>query len=186
MKKVRREELLDYVTYGEQRDALRMRMIEVKARRRVHLGPNLTFLFESSDTVRYQIQEMMRAESIVKESDIRHELDTYNELLGNRGELGATLLIELDDPAEREVKLVAWRNLPAHLFVVLEDGSKVRAGFDPRQVGDDRLSSVQYLRFETGGRVPVALRSEQPGYVHETRLTADQAAALREDLSSDT
>ena len=52
------------------------------------IGDYLTFLFENADTVRYQVHEMMRIESIVKENDIQHELDTYNELLGGSGELG--------------------------------------------------------------------------------------------------
>ena len=39
-------------------------------------------------TVRYQVQEMIRAERMTREEDIRHELETYNELLGGRGELG--------------------------------------------------------------------------------------------------
>ncbi len=73
------------------------------------MGPHLTFLFENHDTIRYQVLEMVRTERMVKDADIRHEVDTYNELLGARGELGATLLIELDDPvaARREAHAVA-------------------------------------------------------------------------------
>ncbi|MBI4818264.1 MAG: DUF3501 family protein [Deltaproteobacteria bacterium] len=185
MRKVRRDELVDFVTYAEQRDQARARVLGIKAQRRVHLGPHLTFLFENAETVRYQIQEMMRAESMVREADILHELETYNELLGGRGELGATLLIELDDPAERAEKLVAWRDLPSHLFAVLDDGSKVRAGFDARQIGDERLSSVQYLRFETNGRVPVGLRCEHPSCRVEVALSAEQRRALEEDLADE-
>ncbi len=38
---------------------------------------------------------MMRVEEIVKEADIVHEMETYNELLGGAGEIGTTLLIEM-------------------------------------------------------------------------------------------
>jgi hypothetical protein len=93
--------------------------------RRVHVGPHLTVLFENHETVRYQVQEMMLAERIVRETDVQHELDTYTELLGGPGELSATLLIEIEEPRERDEKLVRWLDLPqpevvgaTRLFVV--------------------------------------------------------------------
>ena len=65
----------------------RSRVIDAKARRRIPLGPMMTLVFENRDTVRWQVQEMMRVEQIVREKDIQHELDTYNDLLGKQGEL---------------------------------------------------------------------------------------------------
>ena len=82
MPKVQRTEILDFLTYGEQRDRIRAEAMAAKALRRVHLGKYLTFLFENRTTIRYQILEMMRAEQIVKESQIQHELDTYNAVPG--------------------------------------------------------------------------------------------------------
>ena len=103
MKPVERKEILDYVTYEEGRDAFREKMFAVKAPRRVHIGEYLTLLFENHETMLYQIQEMIRTERMVKEADIQHEIDTYNEVLGGDGEFGCTLLIEIDDPAVRDV-----------------------------------------------------------------------------------
>jgi hypothetical protein len=183
MKPVDRASILDYVTYEERRERLRAQVLEAKALRRVHVGGVLTFLFENTDTVRYQVQEMVRVERIVKEADIQHELDTYNELLGGPGELGCTLLIEIDDPEERSKRLRAWMELPWHAYAKLEDGEKVYARFDERQIGDERLSSVQYLKFDTRGRVPVAVGCDLAGLVHETALTPEQREALRADLS---
>ena len=180
---VTRDEIVDYQTYGDQRPAFRQRIInEVKAPRRIQVGEHLTFLFENHDTVRYQVQEMMRAEQIVKEADILHELETYNELLGDAGSMGATLLIEIVTPEERDELLREWVDLPQHLYALLEDGSKVRPVFDGRQVSDGRLSSVQYLKFETGGKVPVALGSDLPAYAEEHPLDEAQQAALGADL----
>ena len=36
------------------------------------------------------------------------DYQTYNELLGGQGELGCTLLIEIDDPAQRQSLLREW------------------------------------------------------------------------------
>jgi hypothetical protein len=182
MKPVQRDEILDYVTYKEQRDRIRANVLKQKEVRRVHVGKYLTFLFENHDTVLYQIQEMMRVEEIVKEADIVHEMETYNELLGAKGELGASLLIEIDDPNERDVLLHKWLDLPQHIYAKLDDGEKVYAKFDSRQVGDSRLSSVQYIKFDTKGRTPVALGADHPALTEETELTEAQKQALDSDL----
>jgi hypothetical protein len=185
MKTIERSEILDYVSYEERRDALRAAAMRAKDARRVHLGRYLTFLFENRETVRYQIQEMTRAERMVKEADIRHEIETYNELLGTDGDLGCTLLIEIDDPADRAAKLARWLALPQHLYVKLEGGEKVRPTFDERQVGDTRLSAVQYLKFPVRGRVPVAVGCDldDPEVRGETALSDAQRGALASDLA---
>lgn len=187
MKPVDRSEILDFVTYYEQRDELRPQALQAKAKRRVHVGSVLTFLFENRDTVRYQVQEMMRAEQIVKEADIQHELRTYNELLGGEGELGCTLLIEVESERERAEKLRVWLGLPEHLYAELEDGTKVRPKFDPRQVGDDRLSSVQYLVFPVGPKAPVAIGCDfdDPALQARTELASEQRRALQDDLDTE-
>lgn len=185
MRRVRREEIMDPPTYERSRQELRPAILEAKRLRRIHVCGALTLLFENTATIRYQIQEMVRAEKLTRDEDVQHELDTYNEVLGGKGELGATLLIELPDPAERDVKLREWLALPSHLYLALEDGTKVRPSFDPRQVGDDRLSSVQYLKFDVRGRPPVAAGSDLPQLTGETPLTREQREALAADLASD-
>lgn len=183
MRPVKREEILPLEAYERSREEIRKGILEAKAPRRVHAGP-LTFLFENTATVRYQVQEMVRAEKMTREADIQHELETYNELLGGPGELGASLLIELPDPADRDVKLRAWLGLPERLYVKLADGRKVRAVFDARQVGEDRVSSVQYLKFPVGGEVPVALGADLPALTVEAALAPEQREALRQDLGA--
>jgi hypothetical protein len=184
VKPVERNEIFDYVTYGEGRDAFREKIFAVKAPRRVHIGEHLTLLFENHLTMLYQIQEMIRTERMVKEADIQHEIDTYNEVLGGDGEFGCTLLIEIDEPAVRDVKLKEWWQLPEKMYLLLEDGTRVWATFDERQRGDDRVSSVQYMKFNTGGRVPVAAGVDLPGLHAEATLTEQQREALTKDLSS--
>ena len=183
MKKVQHKEIVDYQTYEETRAEFQKKVFPVKAARRIHVGDHFTFLFENTLTVRYQVQEMMRAEKIVKAKDILHELETYNALLGNEGELGCTFLIEIDDPGQRATKLRTWLRLPEHVYARLEDGSKVRPSFDAAQSGRDRISSVQYLKFAVGSRPPLALGIDLPGIEAETKLTDAQRTALAEDLA---
>jgi len=182
VKPVERNEIIDYVTYEEERDAFRDKVMQAKASRRVHIGEYLTLLFENHLTMQYQIQEMVRTERMVKESDIQHEIDTYNEVLGGDGEFGCTLLIEIDDPAIRNVKLKEWWALPEKMYLLLEDGTRILATFDERQRGDDRVSSVQYMKFNTGNRIPVAVGVDLPTLQTETNLSAEQRRSLEEDL----
>ncbi|MCA9550612.1 MAG: DUF3501 family protein [Myxococcales bacterium] len=184
MAKVRREEILDYVTYGERRDGIRADVMAQKRPRRIHVGSELTFLFENHDTVRYQILEMVRAEQMVKEADIQHELETYNELLGDEGGLGCTLLIEIDDPEVRDVRLRDLLTLPQHIHLELEDGSRATAEYDPRQVGRDRVSSVQFLKFACQGKAPVAMVVDHPALSVRAPLDDAQRAALKQDLAA--
>lgn len=183
MKHVDRSEILDYVTYSECRDRLRPLAMAAKDLRRVHAGPHLTFLFENRETVRYQVQEMIRAEHMVREADIRHELDTYNALLGGEGDLGATLLIEIEDEAERTVLLRRWRGLPGHVALLLEDGRKVPAAWDEAQMSEEKLSSVQFLRFPVGaGARPAALVVDHPELACRADFSPGTRKALAEDL----
>ncbi len=180
--KIDASEILPFEEYEPRRDAIRARVMEEKRLRRVHVGAALTFLFENATTMRYQVQEMVRAERMRKPEEIRHEVETYNEVLGAAGELGCSLLIEIAEPKERDEKLRAWLGLPDHLYVKLEDGRKVRPAYDRRQVGEDRLSSVQYLKFPVGGAAPVAVGCDLPAAAGEVALTQEQRRALAADL----
>ena len=184
MRKVTRADIVDYQTYNDQRDAIRQQMLEIKGQRRIIVGDCLNFLFETTDTIRYQVQEMMRAEKIVREQEIQHEITTYNELLGAERELGCTLLIELDEPELRARRLKEWLSLPEHLYVKTDDGSMFRPRYDRAQVGEDRLSSVQYLIFPVPTGQPVAVGADHPTLSVETRLSDEQRRALISDLAS--
>ncbi len=184
MKPVVREEILDHVTYDEHRNAIRASAMRAKDLRRVHVGSHLTFLFENPETVRYQVLEMVRAEQIVRETDIRHELDTYNALLGEPGDLGCTLLIEIEDEQARPALLRAWRDLPGQVFLVLADGQTAPARWDETQMDEDRLSSVQFLRFPVGGGQPVGVRVTHPALAVEATFSPETRQALAQDLTA--
>ena len=180
-----RSEILDYQTYEDTREAERARIFEVKRPRRIHLGDHLTFLFENHDTIRYQIQEMVRTERIVRESSIREEIDTYNQTLGGSGHLGCVLLIEIEEEARRKPLLEEWMGLQEHLFMELADGTRVYAEYDPTQIGDRRLSAVQYLTFSVSD-APVALGCDLPALEGAVTLDEGQRSALAEDLAAAT
>ncbi|MDQ1384872.1 MAG: hypothetical protein QOG65_2251, partial [Actinomycetota bacterium] len=103
MKKLTVDDIVDMRAYERERDVLRRTIIDLKRVRRVALGPILTMVFENTVTMRWQVQEMARAERMLRDEQIAHEVETYNQLIPDENELSATLMIELtSEPALRE------------------------------------------------------------------------------------
>ncbi|HUN60126.1 MAG TPA: DUF3501 family protein [Candidatus Binataceae bacterium] len=193
MKSVTLKEILPLEQYEILRPRLRPLIIADKERHRLALGNHITLLFENGQSVWYQIQEMVRTERLTAEDAIRHEIDTYNELLPRSGELAATMLIEYPDPQERNIKLRELVGLEKHLWIRIgERREKVR--FDARQMATDRVSAVQFVRFPLGGLEPeefeelanhgkIEIELDHPKLAVTVALIGDIAAALTRDLA---
>ncbi|MGA1676290.1 MAG: DUF3501 family protein, partial [Pseudomonadales bacterium] len=97
MKKLTRSDLSGLEQYAGERAALRAAVIEHKRPRRVALSPNATLYFEDALTIRYQIQEMLRAEKIFEPEEIQSELDAYNPLIPDGTNWKATFMFEYAD-----------------------------------------------------------------------------------------
>src|SRR3990172_13154666 len=104
MKQLIQTDLLSTADYERQREEFRSHIIALKQRRRISVGPLITMVFENRDTLRFQIQEMIRVERIFDPAKVQDELDVYNALLPSQDELSATLLIEITD----EAKMKEW------------------------------------------------------------------------------
>lgn len=191
---VTREDVVDIATYEKNRPEFRTRVMDEKGRRRVRVGEHFNFLFENHLTVLYQVQEMMRTERIVEEAAIAHEMKTYNELIPAQGWLSATLLIEYEDRPQREANLPKLLGVNDHVWLVVGDLPPVKGVFNGSQIGETRISSVQYLHFplegphrakwsEAAEAGTLLLKVDHPHYTHQTALSSDVAQALREDFS---
>ncbi len=95
MKKLKPEDILDLREYEKAREEFRKKIIELKRIRRIGVGPFISLVFENLETMRFQVQEMARAERIIDEEVLRQELAVYNPLIPDKGEISVTLLIEL-------------------------------------------------------------------------------------------
>ena len=127
MKKLVQGDLYTLEAYARERESFRARVIAHKRARAVHLGAHLTLLFEDRLTVQYQVQEMLRIERIFEAKDIQEELDTYNPLIPDGGNLKATLLIEYADPEERALRLVELHGIERLITVTVGDLAAVVA-----------------------------------------------------------
>ena len=136
--------------YELERGDFRDRVIALKSRRRIPLGPLMTVVFENRETVRFQIQEMLRVERIVQPDKVRHEVQTYNELLPGPGEVAATLFIEITDSVRIRRILDGFVGLDEGGLDMVAGSGRYPALFAPGQSREDRISAVHYIRFRLG------------------------------------
>ena len=192
------DDIADLRAYERERDEFRSRIIELKKARRVGIGPIITVMFENRDTMRFQIQEMARVEKILTDEAIQHEVDTYNALIPEPGQLSATLFLELTS----KMALVEWlpklvgieRSIELVIGGAGSDDALVvpsipEEGHEDQLTRPDVTASVHYIRFELAPDVverfasePVVLAVNHDHYVESTPLSDATKASLLEDL----
>ena len=196
MTKLALDDIADLRAYERERDDFRQEVIALKKRRRIHVGPHITLLFENRQTIRFQIQEMARAEKILSDEGIQTELDIYNPLIPEPGSLAATMFIELTTDEQLREWLPKLVGIETHIVLRIGEGTdatEVRCVVDEdhgKQLTRDEITaSVHYIHFGfTPEQVsafrssPVTLVVDHPAYQHETPLTADNIAELAADL----
>lgn len=191
MRKLTLDDIKDLREYERERDGFRRHIIELKKRRRVPLGDLLTIVFENTDTMRFQVQEMARAERMLRDEQIRHEVETYNALIPERGELSATLLVELTTDAQLREWLPKLVGIQRAVFVELGDGTRVEAvpEDEDRLTREDVTAAVHFLKFRfTGAQVeafragPARVVVDHPRYQAVAELTGGQRGELAADL----
>ncbi|MEO6727027.1 MAG: DUF3501 family protein [Blastocatellia bacterium] len=193
MEKVELADILNIAEYEKVRQDYRRRIIELKKQRRIAVGPNVTFVFENHDTVLSQVQEMMRAERLVHDDAIQHEIDTYNSLLPERNELAATMFIELPDQSSIREEINKFHGVNTGEAIYLQIGEERLPGdFASGQSNDHRISAVQYVRFRfndeqrqafVGGAKEVRLVIHHPNYQHSTSIETEIRRELSRDLA---
>lgn len=192
-RKLTLDDIADIRAYEREREEFRRHVIELKSRRRVGVGPIVTLLFENRDTIRFQIQEMARVERIRTDEGIQNELDTYNPLIPDPGQLSATLFIELTSDAELREWLPKLVGIERHVVVRLGDGRALRSipeeQHESQLTREDVTASVHFVRWElTPDEVaafaagPVTLLVDHPAYSFATELAEDTRAELLADL----
>jgi len=190
------DDIADQREYERERDSYRARIIALKKLRRVPVGPIVTFVFENRETIRFQIQEMARVERLFTDEAITVELDTYNPLIPDPGELSATMFIEMvTDDEQRHWKplLVGildrmWLRIGSGEAAIVVKGELEEAHAE--MLTRDVPPSVNYVRFRVGqgdaiqafGDGPVELLIDHPNYTESTVLSGATVAELLGDL----
>jgi hypothetical protein len=189
-------DIADLRAYERERDEFRDRVIALKRARRVSVGPVITLLFENRDTMRFQIQEMARAERMLSDEQIQTELDVYNPLIPDAGELSATLFVELTSKEQLVEWLPKLVGVERSVELVIGEGagsevvrSEVEEAHADQLTRDDVTASVHYVRFrltpaqvERFAAEPVVLAVNHPEYAEGARLSDETKSHLLQDL----
>jgi hypothetical protein len=193
MARIERKSLLTLEAYARERPAFRARVMEHKRRRTVALGEHLRLVFEDELTMRYQVQEMLRAERIFEDSGIQEELDAYNPLVPDGRNFKATMMLEYPDEEERRRELARLRGIERQVWMEVEGHARARAVADEdlERENDEKTSSVHFLRFDLDEGAAQALKRgaalslgvEHPQYTAAVRLPAEVREALVKDLA---
>lgn len=147
---ITRDSLMTLESYARARKEMRAQVIAHKKDRKVYLGDNITLIFEDETTIRYQIQEMLRAEKIFEEAGIEDELATYNALVPDGHNWKATMMIEYTDPVERAAWLAKLIGVEDTVWIAVHGHDRVYAIADEDIVRENeaKTSAVHFLRFE--------------------------------------
>jgi hypothetical protein len=194
MPKITRESLMTLEAYAKSRKDFRAKVLEHKKPRAVHVGPNVTLLFEDELTIRYQIQEMLRIEKTFEEAGIQDELDAYNPLVPDGRNFKATMLIEYEDVEARKAALAKLKGIEDKVWVQVEGCPKVWAIADEdlERENEEKTSAVHFLRFELTKEMADALKYgvalsigvEHPSYKASLDpVSPATRAALAKDLA---
>jgi hypothetical protein len=195
------DDILDQRAYERERDAFRAQVIAVKKLRRISVGPVITLTFENRLTMRFQIQEMARAERMSTDAQIQHELDVYNRLVPAAGELSATLFLELTDDRELRHWLPRLVGIERACQLHLGDGgnegrahvisSTPEHEHEANLTRETTTSAVHYVRFALDDRQveaftsgPVRLLVDHPAYP-DGRPGVVLGDATRAELATD-
>ena len=187
------DDIADLRAYEREREDFRNHIIALKKKRRVGVGPVVTVVFENRDTVRFQIQEMARAERMLTDEAIQTELDIYNPLIPEPGHLCATMFIELTSKDELMTWLPKLVGIERAVELRIGDGIVVPCTPDPSHEAqltrEEITASVHYVTFElTAEQIdafaagPVAVAVAHPNYEESFRLADVTIAELLSDL----
>jgi hypothetical protein len=195
MRKLTHADIKDLREYERERDEFRAEIIALKKRRRIPLGDIITVVFENAATMRFQIQEMARIERMLRDEQIAHEVETYNDLIPDEGELSCTLFIELTDDEALQYWLPKLTDIEQYvMFVIGDDVVAAREQNAERLTREDITSTVHYLKFGPftaeqqaafrGGATPVRIVVDHPEYQADVTLDAQQREELVGDLAA--
>tara|TARA_B100001059_G_C17536043_1_gene427972 strand:- start:29 stop:622 length:594 start_codon:yes stop_codon:yes gene_type:complete len=193
VREVTKADLIPADEYAKNRKSYRKEIVSYKKDRRISLGPYANFYFESYDTMKAQIQEMLHIEKGGDEQ-LKDELAAYNPLIPKGKELVATLMFEIDNPLSRTEFLNKVGGIEEKVFLKIGD-EKIKSIPEQdvdRTSSEGKASSVQFIHFEfsddqikkfkdISNEVIIGVDHEM--YAHTVKLTENNKKALSLDFN---
>ena len=191
-REVTKADLIPADEYAKNRKAYRKEIVSYKKDRRISLGPYANFYFESYETMKAQIQEMLHIEKGGDEQ-LKDELAAYNPLIPDGKELVATLMFEIDNPLSRAEFLNKVGGIEEKVFLKIsgEIINSIPEQDVDRTSAEGKASSVQFIHFKfTEAQVEkfknfsneIIIGVDHEMYAHTVKLTENNKKALALDF----
>ena len=191
-REVTKADLIPADEYAKNRKAYRKEIVSYKKDRRISLGPYANFYFESYETMKAQIQEMLHIEKGGDEQ-LKDELAAYNPLMPDGKELVATLMFEIDNPLSRAEFLNKVGGIEEKVFLKIngEIINSIPEQDVDRTSAEGKASSVQFIHFKfTEAQVEkfkdfsneIIIGVDHEMYAHTVKLTENNKKALALDF----
>ena len=150
MKKLTTEDMLSLEEYDKSREEIKSNLMSHKKNRSIKIGDNVLLLFEDYQTIKYQVQEMLRIEKIFKQKDIQEEISAYEALIPDGNNLKATMLIMFTDVNERKIMLNRLHDLENNVWLSVDNSKRIFAISDEdlERSREEKTSAVHFLRFQ--------------------------------------
>lgn len=171
--------------YEAERAASRGRLAAAAPARRVSLGDELVLVFESRDTVRASLEELLRAERVSDRQRIDAETASFADLVPDDHQLAATLYLDIADPAALADRLAELGDLGTAVSLDVA-GHRVSGRSDGAESGGGgwhllfALDEAQRGLLLDGGTVAVVV--DHPGLRATADLDGEQVRAVSADL----
>ncbi len=186
------QDIMPISEYLKIRKEYRQKIVEIKKNRRVAIGPYATCLFESYDTMLFQVQEMLAIEKGGDEQ-LADELAAYNPMIPQGHELTATIMFEIDDAYRRAQFLGKIGGIEKNLFIKFgNEQIFCTAEEDVERTTDEgKASSVHFVHFIFNAQQIKDFKSSKdafigfnhPNYSHLAMLNSDDIANLSKDFA---
>jgi len=150
MKKINYENILNLYEYEKARPEKVKELLGIKKKRSIFAGDIFHLFFENTFSVWFQIQEMIRAERMVKDEDINFEIEVYNDLIPEQNQLSATFFIEISDENERKHKLKELVGIHDGIFISFKD-QKIKAKANEQSDMDykfGKAATIHFIKFD--------------------------------------
>ena len=192
MKKIEKKDLWSLEEYAIERADFRRQILAHKRVRRLTLGKHATLFFEDFQTIKYQIQEMLRIEKIFEPQAIDEEIEAYNPLIPDGTNWKATLMFEYPDPSERNQALRNMAVIEHQVWTRVNCFGKNfgKANDDLDRTNDTKTAAVHFLRFEFNTREIDAMKEgenielgiEHDSLQYKVQLSDPERTSLLQDF----
>lgn len=167
--------------YEADRLSDRARLSAAAEERRVALGADLVLVFETPETVRVALEELLRTERVDDSERVAGETAAFAALLGDEHHLPATLYVDVADPVALAERLTELAGVEQTVSLEV-GGRRAIAVSDPGDSGSGAfhltfaLDDPQRAALRAG--LPVSIRVDHRAVRATATLSAGHALAI--------